>query len=659
MDNLPDDISAFECAACGLVIADTDGLIRRVNTTFCQWLNYSPDTLVGKRKVQHLFTVGGRFFHHAHWAPLLQMQGSVAEVQMEILDQNGQPVPMLVNAVRRQVGADRFDYLAFFVATDRKKYERELLSTRQRMEESISSLRIVQRKLEENQDILGIAIQTARLGVWSRNLEANTIWWNQELEELTGWSESHIANNAEALHQYIHQDDRTKTIAKISRAIRTHSNYAVECRIKHADGYWLTIEGRGHATYDDKGNALTIFGIVMDISERRDTELRLRELNEKLSLADRRKDEFLATLAHELRNPLAPMRNVLEIMRLNATDGPLMNWSRDIIDRHVQQMSHLVDDLMEVSRFTQGKVELRKCHIQLKDILHQAVETTSALIHEFNHELLIDLPVEPIAIYADATRLIQIVSNLLTNAVKYTPAGGKIFLRASREGDEVIVSVRDTGIGIPKGQLSNVFNMFSQLSPTLERSQGGLGIGLALVRGLVELHGGKIMALSEGVGNGSEFVVHLPIGENYIATVPSVTEQSTSSALNQCRILVVDDNVDAAESLSILLSMQGHVVETANNGITGFKCAANFHPDTIILDIGLPDINGYDVARKIRNTDWGKHIILIAATGWSQEKDKALAQDAGFNFHLTKPIDFQHLTRFLKDGRLKTETYFR
>lgn len=646
MDNFPDDVSAFECAACGLVIADPDGLIRRVNTTFCQWLDYAPDELVGQKKVQHLFTVGGRFFHHTHWAPLLQMQGSVAEVQMDILGQNGQPIPMLVNAVRRRVGEKRFDYLAFFIATDRKKYERELLSTRQRMEESISSLRIVQRKLEENQDILGVAIQSARLGVWSRNLQANTIWWNQELESLTGWNEAHIAGNTDDIHQFIHQDDRAKTIARISRAIRAHSNYVVEFRIKHADGHWLTFEGRGHASYDDKGKALTIFGILMDISERRATELRLRELNEKLSLADRRKDEFLATLAHELRNPLAPMRNVLEIMRLNAADGPLMNWSRDIIDRHVQQMSHLVDDLLEASRFTQGKLELRKSCIALTDVLYQAVESTSALTQEFNHELLIELPAEPIEIYADATRLIQIVSNLLTNAVKYTPAGGKIFLRAWHVGDEAIVSIRDTGIGIPKDQLSNVFNMFSQLSPALERSQGGLGIGLALVRGLVELHGGKIMVMSEGVGKGSEFIVHLPVGEIRNATNPLIPEQSTASISSPRRILVVDDNIDAAESLSMLLSMQGHAVETANNGLTGFQCAGNFLPDIIILDIGLPDINGYEVARKIRSTHWGKHITLIAATGWSQEKDKALAHDAGFNFHVTKPIDFQQLNRF-------------
>lgn len=576
MDNLPDDVSAFECAACGLVITDLDGLIRR------------------------------------------------------------------------RVEEARFDYLAFFVATNRKKYEHELLSARQRMEESISSLRIVQRKLEENQDILSIAIQSARLGVWSRNLQVNTIWWNQELEALTGWGEAYIADNADDIHQFIHQDDRTKTVARISRAIRTHSNYVVEFRVKHANGYWLTFEGRGHASYDDKGNALTIFGILMDISERRATELRLRELNEKLSLADRRKDEFLATLAHELRNPLAPMRNVLEIMRLNAADGPLLNWSRDIIDRHVQQMSHLVDDLMEASRFTQGKLELRKSHIILADVLHQAVESSSALTEEYRHELLIELQAEPIEIYADATRLIQIISNLLTNAVKYTPAGGKIFLRACRSGDQAIVSVRDTGIGIPRDQLSNVFNMFSQLPPALERSQGGLGIGLALVRGLVELHGGKIIAMSEGVGNGSEFIIHLPIGESRSAAISLLPEHSTVSMLSSRRILVVDDNIDAAESLSILLSMQGHTVETANNGITGFQCAGNFHPDTIILDIGLPDINGYEVARKIRSTDWGENIILIAATGWSQEKDKALAQDAGFDFHLSKPIDFQQLNRFFE-----------
>lgn len=506
MDTLPDLTSSFEYAACGLVTTEVNGTIRRANSTFCKWLGFSADQLIEKKKIQELFTVGGRFFHHTHWAPLLQLQGSVAEIQMDLVSHDGKTLPMLLNVLRQKHGDSSFDQLAFFLATERKNFERELISTRKKA----------------------------------------------------------------------------------------------------------------------------------------------HELNEQLSLADRRKDEFLATLAHELRNPLAPMRNILEIMRLKETSDPFMHWSREMIERHVSQMTHLVDDLMESARISQGRLELRKQRINIIDFIQDAIESSLALMEKSQHTFTVDVSDEPIYIDADSIRIIQIISNLLTNAAKYTPEGGRICLKAFQEESEAVLSVIDSGIGIPSEQLSNIFNMFSQLTPALERSQGGLGIGLALVNGLVKLHGGSIVAHSAGEGKGSEFVVRLPISTSSMETTP-IIENAIPLVVENKRILIIDDNIDAGESLAMLMEISGHNTRIALNGMSGLSIAQEFNPDVILLDIGLPDINGYEVAQRIRQESWGKKIYLIAVTGWGQSKDKELAIAAGFDKHLTKPIEFQQINNFLQN----------
>jgi signal transduction histidine kinase/CheY-like chemotaxis protein len=377
------------------------------------------------------------------------------------------------------------------------------------------------------------------------------------------------------------------------------------------------------------------------------TREKLNQLNQQLSIADRRKDEFLATLAHELRNPLAPIRNVLEIMRLKETDDAFIHWSRDMIERHIFQMTHLVDDLMEAARISQGRLELRKQRLNFSELIQNSVESSYALMKESGHYFKVVQPDEPIFIDADSTRIVQIISNLLTNAAKYTPEDGSICLNAYQEGNEAVLSVADTGIGIPPEQLSNIFTMFSQLAPAIERSQGGLGIGLALVHGLVNLHGGTIIARSEGVGKGSEFIVRLPISTTSTDNTSAVETVSPSVEASR-RILVIDDNVDAAESLVMLLEIVGYTPKAAYDGLTGLKLAEEFKPEVILLDIGLPDINGYEVAKIIRQESWGKNLFLIAATGWGQNKDKELAMNSGFDKHLTKPIDFQQLNSLIQ-----------
>ncbi|QJR80356.1 PAS domain S-box protein [Alteromonas pelagimontana] len=650
MNTIPDLPSSFEHAACGLVTTEADGTICRANSTFCKWFNFTPDELIGKKKIQELFTVGGRFFHHTHWAPLLQMQGSVAEVQIDMVTSDGETLPMLINASRAKYSDKTFDQLAFFVATDRKSYERELIAARKSVEDSLADLRDTQKKLQESRDFLSIAIHSARMGIWSQDIASNQVSWSQELQHLTELTDSTRWATSEDFYRLIHEDDRSKFEDAIHNAIQTKSDYAIEFRLQHASGDWLVMEGRGHATYSDGGEVISVFGILIDISDRKATEKQLHDLNQQLSLADRRKDEFLATLGHELRNPLAPIKNVLEIMRLKETEDSFMHWSRDIIERHVSQMTHLIDDLMEVSRISQGRVELRKQQIDINEMMQNAVESSQALMLEQNHTLTVTEPEHPIIIDADPTRIIQIISNLLNNAAKYTPDGGRIHLRAFQEGDEVVLSVSDTGIGIPPEQLGNIFNMFSQLAPALERSHGGLGIGLALVSGLVKLHGGTISARSEGEDKGSEFIVRLPIVTPSEVLAPQHSRARPENAESR-RILVIDDNVDAAESLAFLLGANGHTTLSAHDGITGVELAAEFRPEVILSDIGLPDITGYEVATRIRQNAWGKEVYLIATTGWGQDKDKQLAGAAGFDKHLTKPIDFQELNSILKELR--------
>lgn len=371
----------------------------------------------------------------------------------------------------------------------------------------------------------------------------------------------------------------------------------------------------------------------------------IRQLRE----TDRRKDEFLATLAHELRNPLAPVRNAVQILRLKGPAAPELEWCREVIDRQMAQMTHLIDDLLDVSRITRNKLELRKGRVHLEGVVQGAIETSRPLIETMSHQLVVSLPTQPVLLDADVTRLAQAFSNLLHNAAKYTERGGQIWLRAERQGSDVVVTVQDTGVGIPGDQLPRIFEIFAQVDRSLERSQGGLGIGLTLVKQIVEMHGGSVQARSDGAGKGSEFIVRLPV---LIEMAPADSRATAAGygpelADGRLRILVVDDNRDAADSLSIMLKVMGNELRTAYDGEQAVATAAQFRPDVILLDIGLPKLNGYETARAIRQEPWGKQMILIALTGWGQDQDRQLSQDAGFDQHLVKPADPAALTKLL------------
>src|SRR5688500_5360938 len=364
--------------------------------------------------------------------------------------------------------------------------------------------------------------------------------------------------------------------------------------------------------------------------------------------ADRRKDEFLAILAHELRNPLAPLRNALEAMRLMPHDGEAAAWARALMERQVAQMVRLIDDLLDLSRVSRGRIELRHEPCDLASLLNGALEICGAAIKAGGHKLTLDLPPGPLPLACDPTRIMQVMCNLISNAAKYTPPGGHIMIGARRRaGDALELSVRDTGVGIPRDMLDKVFDMFTQVTQSIERSQGGLGIGLTLVKRLVELHGGTVEARSAGPGQGSEFIVRLPPRAGAPLAQPAALAPHANAPATAQRILVADDNRDAADSLAFMLRLAGHEVRIAYDGRQAIDMAETFRPALALLDIGMPRLNGLEAARHLRRQAYGEEMMLIALTGWGQPDDRSRSLAAGFDHHVVKPVDPSMLERLL------------
>ena len=362
-----------------------------------------------------------------------------------------------------------------------------------------------------------------------------------------------------------------------------------------------------------------------------------------LRLADHRKDEFLATLGHELRNPLAPLVTAVQLLKTVGVQDPVALRVAPVMERQVTHLVRLVNDLLEVSRITRGLIEVHREPVDLAFIVHSSIETSRPILDDAGHQLDVTLPADPVIVYGDTVRLTQVFANLLTNAAKYTNPGGHIGVRLWKESDRALVSVRDDGIGLAREQLESVFEMFTQVDRSNRRAQGGLGIGLTLVRNLVAMHGGGVEARSEGLGRGSEFVVSLPV----LAAAPKPRKAGTAGRFPHRRILVVDDNRDAADMLGELLGRLGATVQIANDGRTALELMDAFQPDAVLLDIGMPEMDGYDVARAIRRTPRHRHVLLIAVTGWGQEHDQATARAAGFDHHIVKPPQIEVLRELL------------
>lgn len=406
-------------------------------------------------------------------------------------------------------------------------------------------------------------------------------------------------------------------------------------------------------THDEIGTVIEAFNRMLDEVQSRtlaleQTNTALRASEQLYREADRNKDEFLATLAHELRNPLAPIRHAAKLLEAPALDEAQRQWAREVISRQVQRMALLLDDLLDVSRITRGRLELKKDYVELLALLNSAVETARPLIDGKRHTLRVRLPDAPLQLAVDPLRVSQALSNLLTNAAKYTDPGGQIDLEASLHDTELTIAVRDNGIGLGPGAMPRVFEMFSQVDSAIDRAEGGLGIGLALVKGLITLHGGSVDVHSDGPGQGSTFTLRLPRSAVIERAASAETTMTGTATNGRCRVLVTDDNFDAAESLAMVLRLEGHEVTVAHSGAKALEMAARDRPQVIILDIGMPGVNGYEAARRIRHEAWGRHTLLIALTGWGQEDDKIRAASAGFDHHLTKPVApdaVQHLVQ--------------
>jgi CheY-like chemotaxis protein len=392
-----------------------------------------------------------------------------------------------------------------------------------------------------------------------------------------------------------------------------------------------------------------VLAVASDVTEREVADRERRAAIEALREADRRKDVFIATLAHELRNPLAPIGNAVEIMRLS-DDEKTQVAAREMIDRQLRQLVHLVDDLLDVSRISQGKLELRRERIELQAVLRNAVETSRPLIDAGRHDLVIEPgPVPGIVVDGDMTRLTQVVANLLNNAAKYTPSGGRITLATLREGDDAVIRVSDSGIGIPADRVPEVFEMFAQVERSSARAHGGLGIGLALVKRLVEMHGGSVVATSAGPGRGSRFEVRLPtVAPRLALPRRERVRDAAPSTGDGSHVLVADDNRDSADSMAMMLELLGYRTTVVYDGDEALQAAAALRPRIAVLDIGMPRVNGHEVARRLRSEPWGERMVLIALSGWGRDDDRRKTAAAGFDHHLVKPLDLHELATLLK-----------
>ncbi|MFA6164041.1 MAG: PAS domain S-box protein [Methylobacter sp.] len=505
--------------------------------------------------------------------------------------------------------------------------------------EDITDIKISQEALHHERAFLRQVIDAAPSMIFVKDREGRYLLGNEAVaqaygtrpESLVGLTDENLnPNDDEVTHFY--QDDLDVINNRKPKRI-------LEDKLTHADGSVHWYSAVKIPLLDDDASCNKLLGVASDITDRKRAE-------EALQLADRRKDEFLAMLAHELRNPLAPIRNAVQLLKMKEASDPTLTWSRNVIDRQVTHLARLLDDLLDVARIMQGKITLKTERFELVDIINNAVEASYPLIESRSQDLIISKATTPQWIEGDRVRLAQALSNLLNNAAKYTSEGGKITLSTMEEGSNAVIEIRDTGIGIAPDTLPHIFDLFTQADHSLAHSQGGLGIGLTLVRQLVEIHGGTITAASDGIGQGSLFTVRLPtLSMDSTATKPALPESELP--ISKFRILVVDDYTDAAESLTMLLQAEGHEVEMANCGIKAIELAQVFHPQVVLLDIGLPDLDGYEVAKRLRALPETRNAILIALTGYGQTEDREFSKSAGFNYHLLKPLNFEELSTLL------------
>jgi PAS domain S-box-containing protein len=529
----------------------------------------------------------------------------------------------------------------------------QLDSTRERMEELENTIEAIQGgkvdavvvnregspevwTLEQaNRLHLNLSEQTANIGTWDWDIATGAVTWSESLLHSFGLT-SNGPPSFDALIALIYPDDRERVQRRIAEALEKDDEFYEEFRVLRCNSDLRWVAARGRVVRGFRRKPQRLVGISLDITERRQAEDELRQ-------ADQRKDEFLAMLAHELRNPLAAISNAIRLNQTPDLPPEERQWIEQMLRRQTDQLGHLIDDLLDVARITTSKISLHKEALSLPDLAHRTLDTLRPQLLRSRHDLILDFPAEPVWVDADPSRLEQVLVNLITNAIKYTKDQGQIWLRISREGNEAVIAVRDTGIGIAAEMLPRIFDLFAQAEQGLDRSRGGLGIGLTLVRRIVELHGGTVTVASPGVGMGSEFTVRLP------AIEPPQGETSGRAAESPRtrgqRILVVDDNRDAAITLSLLLKASGHETAMAYNAQKAIELASTFKPQIALLDIGLPGMNGLELASLLRQAN--PDIFLVAVSGYGQAEDRARTKAAGFDEHFVKPVRLDDLLEVL------------
>jgi PAS domain S-box-containing protein len=499
--------------------------------------------------------------------------------------------------------------------------------------------------LRESEQRFRATFQNAAVGIAHVGMDGSWLRVNDRVCEIVGYSRDELL--ARTFQDVTHLDDVPTDLKLFDDMVRGESNgYQLEKRYLHKDGHVVWVHLTTALQRDDHGKPVYSIAVIQDITARKEAEEALRE-------SDQAKDEFLAVLGHELRNPLAPLRTGLELLEQAPRSLELLDRLLPMMDRQLSHLVRLVDDLLDISRISRGAIELQRAPLSVNAPIQTAVEQTRTLVEQRQHRLVVQPSDEPLGVNGDFERLTQVFANLVGNAAKYMKPGGTVWVTSGAESGQAVVRVRDTGYGIPPGRIKSLFELFSQIPEHRDGTGGGLGVGLALCRRIIEMHGGSIEARSEGLGRGSEFIVRLPISRVDVEDAP-VNREDVSAGPPR-RVLVVDDNIDAAEGLQMLLEMNGHTVEIAYDGPTALQQIEQYNPEVVLLDLGLPGMDGVEVARRARALPRGRETLIVAVTGWGQDEDRHRTSAAGFDMHLTKPIDWHQLAPILAHRSVASE----
>ena len=615
-----------------LAYCDTEARYRFVNRPYAARFGLEPHQVVGRRIPEVVGEEAYRTFRH-HVASCLAGRPARFELEIPYRDLGSRLMSCSYAPDLDGNGTCRGLVATIVDATSHRRAEEAL-------RESQGLLRSALRALRESETRRELALEAAELGSWHLDLATGELSGSAACKRNFGRAADAPLRPAELLDA-LHPDDRPAMEDAVRSALEEGRELRAECRAFWPDGsvHWISVRGR--VSRDAEGRPASLDGVTLDLTDRKLLERSLRRQTQALQEADRRKDEFLATLAHELRNPLAPLRSVAASLEARGDDPAEVDRSRCVMERQLDLLVRLVDDLLDVSRITRGKIALHRECLDLADVVALAVETSRPLIDARGQALELSLPVRPLYVQGDAVRLAQVVSNLLSNAARYTDAGGRIRLAVCGASDEARIHVCDDGVGIAPDMLLRIFDLFAQAEGALHRDPGGLGLGLTLVRTLVEMHGGHVEAHSDGLGRGSEFVVRLPAcappADREVAPVADAGGEASPGPGK--RVLVADDSVDWAESLSLLLQRWRHDVTLVHDGRAALAAAQRVHPEVVILDLALPELDGLEVARRLRRDPALAGALLIAVTGHGREQDRQASAEAGFDRHLVKPVD--------------------